>query len=84
MRMPVIFPGHGSPMTALENNEITAGMEAVGRNVIRKYGKPKAIHAISAHWYTRGTCVQSAEQPNQVYDMYGFPDELCQVKYPVT
>ena len=84
MRMPVIFSGHGSPMIALENNEITVGMEKVGRHVIGKYGKPKAILAISAHWYTRGTCVQSVEQPKQVYDMYGFPEELYQVKYPVT
>ena len=84
MRTPVIFSGHGSPMIALEDNAITAGMEAVGKNVITKYGKPKAILAISAHWYTRGTCIQSAEQPKQIYDMYGFPDELYQVKYPVT
>lgn len=83
MRTPVIFSGHGSPMVALENNKITAGMEAVGKAVIEKYGKPKAILAISAHWYTRGTFVQSAEQPKQVYDMYGFPEELYRVKYPV-
>jgi 4,5-DOPA dioxygenase extradiol len=84
MRTPVIFSGHGSPMIALENNEITAGMAAVGRNVLEKYGKPKAILAISAHWYTTGTYTQSAAQPDQVYDMYGFPRELYQVKYPVS
>ncbi|MDD5922559.1 MAG: 4,5-DOPA dioxygenase extradiol [Eubacteriales bacterium] len=84
MRAPVIFSGHGSPMIALENNEITAGMETVGRNVIAEYGKPKAILAISAHWYTEGTYTQSAVNPRQVYDMYGFPEELYQVKYPVT
>lgn len=83
MRTPVIFSGHGSPMVALENNKITAGMEAVGKAVIEKYGKPKAILAISAHWYTRGTFVQSAGEPKQVHDMYGFPEELYRVKYPV-
>lgn len=82
-RTPVIFSGHGSPMIALEHNAITAGMEAVGREVLKKYGKPKAILAISAHWYTHGTYIQSAEIPNQIYDMYGFPQELYQVKYPV-
>ena len=84
MRIPVIFSGHGSPMVALDHNDITAGMEEAGRNVIAKYGKPKAILAISAHWYTRGTYTQSAEQPKQIYDMYSFPEELYQVKYPVT
>ena len=28
---------------------------------------------VSAHWYTHGTFVQSAPEPRQVYDMYGFP-----------
>ena len=83
-RTPVIFSGHGSPMIALEHNEITAGMEAVGKHVLDTCGKPKAILAISAHWYTRGTFTQSAEHPNQIYDMYGFPRELYQVKYPVS
>jgi 4,5-DOPA dioxygenase extradiol len=55
----------------------------VGEEFIDKYGKPKAILAISAHWYTDGTFVQRAEIPKQVYDMYGFPEELYQVKYPV-
>ncbi|MDD5852099.1 MAG: 4,5-DOPA dioxygenase extradiol [Galactobacillus timonensis] len=84
MRTPVIFSGHGSPMIALEHNEITSGMEAVGRHVIDTYGKPKAILAVSAHWYTRGTFTQSAAHPSQIYDMYGFPEELYRVKYPVS
>lgn len=81
--MPVVFSGHGSPMIALEHNEITEGMTAVGRKVLEQYGKPKAILAISAHWYVRGTYIQSAPEPKQVYDMYGFPKELYEVKYPV-
>lgn len=83
IRTPVIFSGHGSPMIALEHNEITAGMEAVGNEVLKNYGKPKAILAVSAHWYTRGTFTQSTRDPSQIYDMYGFPRELYQVKYPV-
>lgn len=84
MRTPVIFSGHGSPMIALEDNEITAGMAKVGRDVLVKYGKPKAILAISAHWYTSGSFTQSAARPKQIYDMYGFPEELYQVQYPVS
>ena len=84
MRTPVIFSGHGSPMIALEHNEITSGMEAAGRHVLKEYGKPKAILSVSAHWFVRGTFVQSAPHPEQIYDMYGFPRELYQVKYPVS
>lgn len=42
-----------------------------------------AFIAISAHWYTHGTFIQAAEESKQVYDMYGFPEELYQVKYLV-
>ncbi len=82
-RTPVIFSGHGSPMIALEQDEITAGMEAAGSKVLKEYGTPKAILAVSAHWYTKGTFTQSEEHPTQIYDMYGFPQELYQVRYPV-
>ena len=81
-RMPVVFSGHGDPMIALRDDEITRGMRQVGQDVIERHGKPKAMLAISAHWYTAGTFVQSAPQPRQVYDMYGFPQELYDLKYP--
>lgn len=80
--MPVVFSGHGSPMIALAHNAITEGMDRIGRAVEKQFGKPKAILMVSAHWYTHGTFVQSAPEPRQVYDMYGFPKELYQVKYP--
>ncbi len=79
-RMPVIFSGHGSPMIALQDDELTRGMRQIGEKVLQQYGKPKAILAISAHWYTKGTFVQTAEEPEQIYDMYGFPKELYEVK----
>lgn len=82
-RMPVVFSGHGSPMLALQDTEVTQGLEAIGAQIVEQFGKPKAILAVSAHWYTRGTYVQTAENPKQVYDMYGFPQELYDFKYPV-
>lgn len=62
-RMPVVFSGHGSPMIAIEHNDITEGMASVGRKVLEEYGRPKAILAISAHWFSRGTFIQSQEEP---------------------
>ncbi len=81
--MPVVFSGHGSPMLALENNQITKTLRRVGDEIRRTYGTPKAILSISGHWFAGGTFIQSAPEPKQVYDMYGFPEELYQVKYPV-
>lgn len=82
-RMPVIFSGHGSPMLALEDTEVTRGLRAIGDEVLEKFGRPKGILAVSAHWYAYGTYVQTEEEPKQVYDMYGFPQELYDFKYPV-
>ena len=32
--MQVVFAGHGSPMVALDNNEITEGMTETGHRII--------------------------------------------------
>ena len=81
-RMPTLFVGHGSPMMALEHTEITNTFKTIGQKIIKEYGTPKAILAISAHWYADGTYIQSEENPKQIYDMYGFPQELYEVVYP--
>lgn len=77
-RMPVLFIGHGSPMNAIEDNEFSSAW----KNLAVKIPIPKAILAISAHWYTKDTRIATVEQPRQIYDMYGFPQELYDVKYP--
>lgn len=82
-KMPVIFFGHGSPMLALEKSPVTEEIQEIGKSVLKKFGKPHAILCISAHWYTNGSFVQKEKNPEQIYDMYGFPDALYQVKYPV-
>lgn len=80
-RMPAIFVGHGSPMLALENDEATEGLKAVGKMIVAAKGKPKAILMISAHWYKAGNLVQKTAHPQQVFDMYGFPRPLYEVDY---
>lgn len=76
-KMPILFVGHGSPMNAIEDNKYTEGWE----NIVKEIPKPKAILAISAHWYTHGTRITDSEQPKMVYDMYGFPEELYEIVY---
>ena len=68
-RMPVVFSGHGDPMIALRDDEITRGMRRVGDDILAKYGKPKAILSISAHWYKKGTFIQTTAEPKQIYDI---------------
>ena len=82
-KMPVIFVGHGDLMLALKRNEMTEALKNIGKDIIKNHGEPKAILCISAHWYTKDTFIQSAEVPIQIYDMFGFPKKLYEVKYPV-
>jgi 4,5-DOPA dioxygenase extradiol len=76
-KMPVLFVGHGSPMNAIEDNEFTRAWMEAGKVL----PKPRAVLCVSAHWVTRGTLVTAMQQPRMIYDMYGFPKELYEVKY---
>ncbi len=78
MKMPVLFVGHGNPMNAITDSVYKASWIRIGKKL-----KPRAILCVSAHWYINKTRVNPKEDPEQIYDMYGFPEELYQVKYPV-
>lgn len=76
--MPVIFVGHGSPMNAIEDNAWSRGFAALGRAVAR----PRAILAVSAHWYVDGTWITAQPRPETIHDFGGFPRALHEVSYP--
>ena len=65
-RMPVLFVGHGSPMNAIEDNRWAQGFAALSEGISR----PKAILAISAHWFVPGTYLTSNEQPPTIHDFW--------------
>jgi len=72
-----VFIGHGSPMNAISSNPYTAFL----RDLAGTFGLPRAIVVISAHWQTHGTWITGNANPSQIYDFYGFPDELYRVRY---
>lgn len=76
-RMPVMFIGHGSPLT-LEQPQRLLEWQQWGTNLPR----PQAILVISAHWETRPLMIGTAQTVPLIYDFYGFPEAYYQLNYP--
>ena len=72
-----LFLAHGSPMMAIETNEYTKFLSTLGNSM-----SPKAIVIFTAHWDTEILTISSSDSVyNTMYDFYGFPKELYQIKY---
>ena len=75
--LPAVFFGHGNPMNAIERNRYSEAWHAFGRSI----PTPRAIVAVSAHWYIRQTAVTAMPWPKTIHDFYGFPEALHRVEY---
>jgi 4,5-DOPA dioxygenase extradiol len=76
-KMPVLFIGHGNPMHAISDDDITRMWAQVGRSL----PQAQAIVVISAHWQTYGTRITDAPKQKIIYDFGGFPKELYAATY---
>jgi aromatic ring-opening dioxygenase catalytic subunit (LigB family) len=75
--MPVIFFGHGNPMNALWKNSYTESWAEIGKSIPR----PKAVLAISAHWYVPACAVTVHAAPLIAYESLG-RDALLSIPTP--
>ncbi|CUG88857.1 aromatic ring-opening dioxygenase, LigB subunit, putative [Bodo saltans] len=85
-KFPVLFVNHGGgPLPLLgdpKHKELVAAWTATAASLLKKYGKPKVIGLISAHYETHQPSIGGAAEPKMLYDYGGFPSEAYKLQYP--
>lgn len=77
---PSIYVGHGAPTVAIDPKlkPYKSDLQKFGK----KFSQPKSIVVVSAHWQDYLPIqVTSSESPGIIYDYYGFPQEMYELKY---
>ena len=88
VRQPVFFIPHGAgPCFFMDWQPVDTwdGMAKFLQSIpSRLPERPKAILIISAHWQTSAFRVTASEQPDLIYDYYGFPKHTYELTYPAS
>ena len=76
---PVWFISHGAPDLVLRDQPATRFLKQ-----LRLEGA-RGLVVISAHWFSRSELQINVEpSPALMYDFYGFPEPLYQIRWPAT
>jgi 4,5-DOPA dioxygenase extradiol len=79
--LPPLFVSHGSPMIALQPGTAGAFLQRLGPVIEQRFGRPRAILAISAHTTTREPVLLAAQRHDTIHDFGGFPQPLYEMRY---
>ena len=76
--LPGLFISHGSPMLALDPEQVGPALHRLGLNL----PVPQAIVVMSAHWESDALEVNTGVRPETWHDFRGFPQALYEMRYP--
>jgi aromatic ring-opening dioxygenase catalytic subunit (LigB family) len=77
-----LFLSHGGgPMPLLGDPGHTEMVNKL-TEIANSITKPSAIIVVSAHWEEVSATVTSGQNPELIYDYYGFPPESYKITYP--
>ncbi|NQT63350.1 MAG: dioxygenase [Candidatus Marinimicrobia bacterium] len=80
--MPVLYLPHGGGPLPLIGDPSHKDVTDFLKNIRSRLGQPEAILVISAHWEESQPTIQTAENPEMLYDYSGFPPETYKITYP--
>ncbi|KAJ3679575.1 hypothetical protein LUZ60_017586 [Juncus effusus] len=81
--MDTFFVSHGSPTLSIDESLEARHFLKSWRSNVMPGVTPKAILVISGHWDTKAPAVNVINGANEtIYDFYGFPKQMYQLKYP--
>nr|BCD59217.1 DOPA 4,5-dioxygenase [Bougainvillea peruviana] len=75
------YISHGTPMMTINKSVPARSFLETWKNKVYSK-KPKSILVISAHWETQVPVVNAITHSDLIYDFYGFPAPMYQLKYP--
>jgi len=77
-----LYLSHGGGPMPILNDETHLKMIEFMKEIPKKIEKPDKIIVISAHWEEKVITIQSGDNPDLMYDYYGFPKEAYEIEYP--
>ncbi|XP_077210549.1 extradiol ring-cleavage dioxygenase-like [Tasmannia lanceolata] len=79
--MDTFFISHGAPTLAIDESlPARHFLKSWEEKIFQE--RPKSILVISGHWETSDPTVNIVDRNDTIYDFYGFPKPMYQLKYP--